>query len=44
MYNVNSVSLQNIYAPSAATKSSSKKDDSAAIDTVFAPSAADKYA
>ena len=44
MYNVSSVSLQNIYAPSAATKSSSKKDDSAAIDTAYAPSAAEKYA
>ena len=37
MYNVSAVSLQNIYIPSTATKSSSKKDDSAAIDTVFAP-------
>ena len=32
MYNVSSVSLQNIYAPSAATKSASKKDGSAAFD------------
>lgn len=32
MYNVSAVSLQNIYAPSAAAKASSKKDDSAAFD------------
>ena len=32
MYSVSSVSLQNIYAPSAAARSSSKKDDSAAFD------------
>ena len=43
MYNVNALSLQNIYAPSASAKSSSKKDDSAAIDTAFAHSAAEKY-
>ena len=43
MYNVSSISLQNIYAPSAAVKSSSKNDFSAAIDIVFAPSAAEKY-
>ena len=32
MYSVSSVSLQNIFAPSAATKSSSKNDGSAAFD------------
>ena len=40
MYNVNTVSLQNIYAPSATTK----KESNAAIDVVFAPSAKEKYA
>ena len=40
MYNVNTVSLQNIYAPSAKTK----KASNAAIDVVFAPSAEEKYA
>lgn len=44
MYNVNSISLQNIYAPSAAAKLSAMDDFSAAIDTVFAPLAAEKYA
>lgn len=44
MYSVSPVSLQNIYAPLAAMKASSKKDDRAAIDTAFAPSAAEKYA
>ena len=43
MYNVSAISLQNIYSPSAVTKSSSKNDFSAAIDAVFAPSAAEKY-
>ena len=32
MYNVSLVSLQSIYAPSAATRSASKKDDSAEFD------------
>ncbi|MCH5199427.1 MAG: hypothetical protein J1F60_00605 [Oscillospiraceae bacterium] len=32
MYSVSSVSLQNIYAPSAAARSSLKKDGSAAFD------------
>ena len=32
MYNVSLISLQNIYAPSAATRSASKKDDSAVFD------------
>ena len=40
MYNVSAVSLQSIYAPSATTK----KASNAAIDVVFAPSAAEKYA
>ena len=39
MYSVNEVSLQNIYAPSATAKSSSRKDNS----TVFATSATKKY-
>ena len=39
MYNVSVLSSQNIYAPSA----SSKKTSNAAIDAVFAPSAAEKY-
>ena len=39
MYSVSSLSLQNIYSPSATTK----KTSNAAIDTVFAPSAAEKY-
>lgn len=43
MYNVSAVSLQNIYAPSAAAKSSSRKDGSAAAGAVFAPPAAEKY-
>ena len=41
--NNQTTSLQNIYAPSVSTKLASKKDDSVAIDTAFAPSAAEKY-
>ena len=44
MYSVSSVSLQNIYAPSAVIKLSSKKNDSVAIETAYAPSAAERYA